>query len=189
MKIDQPIDIHCLMNKMWIAIIRHATLTHSLFLSPILENFQHKPKTPSCRITPSGEGLLSKIVFRKPRRYVHVTMKRRMTVMRLEKSKIADCTTDTTSVRQGQKRVYQQRNIISLPSQGMPAYHCSACLCRRAMCSSLRFQQRPNSSSRRSRTDPRPQKLITVATNRKGCGQLHLPRWRRAKGPAEGAPS
>lgn len=84
------------MNKMWIAIVRHATLTHSLFLSPILENFQHKPKTPSCRITPSGEGLLSNIVFRKPRRYVHVTMKRRMTVMRLEKSKIADCTTETT---------------------------------------------------------------------------------------------
>lgn len=49
------------------------------------------PSSPSCRLmAPSGAAALSKIVARKPRKYVQVTIKRRMTVIRLEKSKMAD---------------------------------------------------------------------------------------------------
>lgn len=67
--------------------------THSDLRSPIRDAFQQKPSSPPCRsmVPVSGLGLLSKMVCRNPRRKVHVTMKRRMTVMRLEKSKMADC--------------------------------------------------------------------------------------------------
>ncbi|EKU20992.1 transmembrane protein 167 precursor, partial [Nannochloropsis gaditana CCMP526] len=73
------------------AMPTQARPTHSLFRSPIRDAFQQKPKRPSCRlIAPSAEGALSKMVERNPRRYVQVTMKRRTTVIRLEKSNIAD---------------------------------------------------------------------------------------------------
>jgi len=73
------------------AMRRQATLTYSLFLSPILEAFQQNPNSPSCLTLPSGPGLESKMVLRMLRMYVQVTINRRITLTRLENSKMADC--------------------------------------------------------------------------------------------------
>jgi hypothetical protein len=82
---------YTLKNSIWTAMRIQATLTYSLFLSPMRDAFQQIPLNPSCLTVPSGAFSESKIVFRRLRRYVHVTVNRRITVKRLEKSKIADC--------------------------------------------------------------------------------------------------
>ena len=64
-------------------MIRHTTETNGLNRSPITDAFRSVPHNP-CRWLSNSDGLI-------PCMYVHVHMKRIHTVIKLLRSKIADC--------------------------------------------------------------------------------------------------
>ena len=95
-------------------MIRHTTETNGLNRSPITDAFRSVPHNP-CRWLSNSDGLI-------PCMYVHVHMKRIHTVIKLLRSKIADCMCEWCVGPRCRRRYYSRSayhrfKIISLSNE------------------------------------------------------------------------